>query len=338
MSLRVNIEEFLSLPFPIFDVRSPIEFEKGHIPDAINLPLFTNEERTLVGIAYVQQGKDEAIKIGLEKVQSKLVSFVENVNLLSKGENIRLHCWRGGMRSKNMAWLLETAGYNVHILENGYKSYRQFVKSYFENKFQLIVIGGMTGTGKTEILNQLYQNGEQVINLEGLAQHKGSVFGHFGQLIQPKTEHFENLLFNSLHKFSLNKPIWIEDESLTIGNVYIPKTFHEKMQTSKFILLEREINERAKRLVIEYAHFDKQLLVKAIERISRKLGTDKAQIIINFIINNDFYNAILKTLYYYDKQYIYSLQKNKKNDVINFDINNLSLQDICNNLLNLSKI
>ena len=338
MPNRININKFLSLPYPIFDVRSPIEYEKGHIPGAINLPVFTNEERAIVGTAYKNQGKDEAIKIGIEKVQSKLVSFVENVNIIAKGKNIRLHCWRGGMRSKNMAWLLEIAGYNVFVLEDGYKSYRQFVKGYFENHFNLIVIGGMTGTGKTEILNFLKENGEQVIDLEYIAQHKGSVFGHFGQLAQPKTEHFENLLFNLLFKYSSNKNIWIEDESLTIGSVYIPKPFYEKMQSAKFIFLEKNINQRAERLVKEYGHFDKELLIKAIERIARKIGGDNAQLIINLLNNDDFKNAILKTLIYYDKQYIFSLQKHKNNNITKLNIDNLSLQEIYNNLLTLQQI
>lgn len=337
MPLRVNTEEFLSLSFPIFDVRSPIEFEKGHIPDAINLPLFTNEEREIVGTAYVKQGKDEAIKIGLEKVQSKLVSFVENVNIVAKGKNIRLHCWRGGLRSKNMAWLLETAGYNVYILENGYKAYRQFVKDFFEKQFKLIVIGGMTGTGKTEILNYIKSKGQQVIDLENLANHKGSVFGHFGQLKQPKTEHFENLLSNSLINLDLNKPIWIEDESLTIGTVYIPANFHKQMQTAKFILLEKNIEERAKRLVIEYAHFDKELLINSINRISRKIGGDHAQVIISYIIKDDFFNAILKTLVYYDKKYRFSLNVNHNNNVTKLEINSLVLQEIYSNLLTLQQ-
>lgn len=334
MPLRVNIEEFLSLTYPIFDVRSPIEFDKGHIPDAINLPLFTNEERVLVGTAYVNQGKDEAIKIGLEKVQSKLVSFVETVNNIAKGDNIRLHCWRGGMRSKNMAWLLETAGYKVYILEGGYKNYRQFVRTYFENQFNLIVIGGMTGSGKTEILHYLKENNEQVLDLEGLANHKGSVFGHFGQLQQPSTEHFENLLFSELRKLKTEKAIWIEDESLTIGNIYIPKLFHEQMQSTEFILLERNINERAERLVKEYAHFEKDLLISAVQRISRRIGGDKAQVIINYLINNDFFNAILSILNYYDKQYLHSLKRHKNNNVKELNINNFSIQEICNKLIN----
>jgi tRNA 2-selenouridine synthase len=337
MPFRINTKEFLSLAYTIFDVRSPIEFDKGHIPDAINLPLFTNEERALVGTAYAKQGKDEAIKIGLEKVQSKLVSFVEKVNNIAKDKNIRLHCWRGGLRSKNMAWLLETAGYNVYILEGGYKSYRQFIRSYFENQFNLFVIGGMTGSGKTEILKYLEYNNEQIIDLEGLAQHKGSVFGHFGQLKQPSTEHFENLLFKELKNQNTEKPIWIEDESLTIGNIYIPKPFHEQMQVAEFILLERDINYRAERLVKEYAHFEKELLINAVKRIALRIGGDNAQIIINYLINDDFFNAILSILNYYDKQYLFSLKKHKNNNVTNLNINNLSVQEISNKLITLQK-
>ncbi|OFX34034.1 MAG: hypothetical protein A2X08_11025 [Bacteroidetes bacterium GWA2_32_17] len=168
MPNSVDVVTFLSLSFPIFDIRSPIEFDKGHIPNSINLPLFTNEERAIVGTAYFKKGSSEAIKIGLEKVQSKLVNFIESVNNFTFDKNIRIHCWRGGLRSQNMVWLLEMAGYNVYLLNGGYKSYRNYVLKYFENKFPIIVIGGMTGVGKTEILNLLKFNGEQVVDFESL--------------------------------------------------------------------------------------------------------------------------------------------------------------------------
>ena len=264
MPINISINEFLSISFQIFDVRSPIEFEKGHIPDAINLPVFTNEEGAIIGTAYFKQGRSEAIKIGLEKVQSKLVDFVESVNKIAKGQNIRLHCWRGGMRSQNMAWLLEMTGYNVYLLNGGYKIYRNYVLKYFEKEFSFIVIGGMTGVGKTEILKLLESNGEQVIDFEGLANHKGSVFGHLGQPNQPTTEYFENLIFYKLSKFSHNKNIWIEDESISIGNVFINKSLFKQIIKAPIIVIERNENDRVNRLIDEYSHFDKELLITTI--------------------------------------------------------------------------
>ena len=336
MPARFNINEFLSLPYTLFDVRSPIEYDKGHIPNAINLPLFTNEERALVGKAYHQKGRDEAVKIGLEKVSSKLTSFIESVQKKAKDKNIRIHCWRGGLRSGNMGWLLQTAGYNVHILEGGYKSYRQYVQKFFENPFQLIIIGGMTGSGKTEILNNLQTAGHQIIDLESIANHKGSVFGHLGQAEQPSTEHFENLLFFELSKLKSDLPIWVESESMAIGRIYIPKPFFQQMQESIMIYLERSREQRAKRLVAEYASFEKELLKESVERISRRVGSDNAKIIINLIENDKFYEAIYIILKYYDKLYRKDKCVRNAKKIISLKIDSLTNNEILDSMLSLA--
>jgi tRNA 2-selenouridine synthase len=335
MTERIKIENFLSLPYPIFDVRSPMEYEKGHIPNAINLPLFSNEERALVGKAYHHEGRDEAIKIGLEKVASKLTSFIENVQVKAKDKNIRIHCWRGGMRSESMAWLLHTAGYNVHVLEGGYKSFRQYVQKFYDNPFKLVVIGGMTGSGKTEILKKINDSGHQIIDLEAIANHKGSVFGHFGQQEQPSTEHFENLLFFELSKLNRDLPIWIESESMAIGRIYIPRTFFQQIHESIMIQIIRSQEQRAKRLVSEYACFEKSLLKDSVERISRRIGGDHANTIINLIENNDFYSAIYYILIYYDKLYRKDVNTRNPEKIISLEIDNLTNDEIINSILTL---
>ena len=337
MPFKININEFLSLPYPIFDVRSPIEYNKGHIPEAINLPLFTNEERAIIGTAYFKQGRGEAIKIGLEKVQSKLVDFVESVNKIAKGQNIRLHCWRGGMRSQNMAWLLETAGYKVYLLEGGYKSYRHYVLKYFEKEFSFIVIGGMTGVGKTEILKLLESNSEQVIDFEGLANHKGSVFGHLGQATQPTTEYFENLIYNEISKFSVNKTIFIEDESISIGNVFIPNNLFKQITNATKIIIQRRINERIKRLISEYACYDKNELITSIKRIERRIGGDIVKYIITNIKNENYFDAISEILKYYDKLYKLNFNKTSLGKTTFLNIDELSNDEILNRLLLHSK-
>ncbi len=337
MPIRINPEDFLALPFTVFDVRSPVEYEKGHIVNAINLPLFSNEERALVGTAYFKKGREEAIRIGIEKVRSKLITFIENVKNTSKGKQIRLHCWRGGMRSDNMARLLETAGYEVYILEGGYKSYRQYARKYFDKPFSLIVLDGMTGTGKTEILYYLKNNGQQVIDLEELARHKGSVFGHLGQPKQPSSEHFENLLFDQLYNFSYDKPVWTEAESLSIGKVYIPSSFFYQVQKAPTVLLERDIALRTERLVKEYAHFDKELLIHSVQCIARRIGNDNALVITNLIQQSNFRNAVLGLLKYYDKLYKKNLKKDRSRYIGKLIINDLSGQEIINKLLHLSQ-
>lgn len=333
---RIDIENFLDINIPVFDVRSPVEFDRGHIPDAINLPLFSNEERAIVGKAFHQKGRDEAVKIGLEKVSVKLTAFIENVQQKTDKKEIRLHCWRGGMRSQSMAWLLDTAGFQVHLLEGGYKSYRRFVLKYFEQKFSLIVIGGMTGSGKTEILKNLKESGENVIDLEALACHKGSVFGHLGQNHQPSTEFFENLLFRELCNVKPNNPIWIEDESMAIGNIYIPAAFYQQMQETKLIFIERSREQRAKRLVDEYAGFDKSLLKESVDRISRRIGGDHAKRIIGYIENNEFYQAIYDTLNYYDKLYQKDVIKHISGKIISLKIDDLTSKEILDSILTLA--
>ncbi len=337
MPFNINITEFISLPYPVFDVRSPIEFEKGHIPDAINIPVFTNEERAIVGTAYFKQGRSEAIKIGLEKVQTKLLFFVESVNNITKNKDIRLHCWRGGMRSQNMAWLLELAGYKVYLLNGGYKSYRNFVIKYFENNFPLIVIGGMTGTGKTEILNHLETFGEQVVDMEALANHKGSVFGHLGQFNQPTNEYFENLLYQKFCSFSPGKPIWLEDESLSIGKVFIPKLLYNQIIKAPMIVIERSFSERINRLINEYSFFDKELLIQSVIRINRRIGGDVTNNIITNIQKGNFNDAISTILKYYDKLYNLCLKNHSSENCVCYNVDGYSNNEITNRLLLLSE-
>ncbi len=187
---------------PILDVRSPDEYNRGHIPGARSLPLFNNEERSAVGTLYLQKGSKEAMLKGLELVGPKMKEFVIQASGLSRDGELALYCWRGGMRSNSMAWLFNTSGIKSHTLDGGYKSWRRHIHGFFGQPVpNLVVIGGMTGTGKTEILEEIERKGGQVVHLERLARHKGSVFGHLGMPAQPSTEQFENELYTSLSTF-----------------------------------------------------------------------------------------------------------------------------------------
>jgi len=181
--------------WPVVDVRTPAEFQRGHMPGAVNLPLFTNEERTDVGTLYLQKGSNEAILKGLEVTGPKLKHYTLQAYNLAPDGNILLYCWRGGMRSNSMSWLLNAAGMNSFTLEGGYKTYRRFVHAFFEKPFNLVVIGGMTGSGKTAVLEEIERAGHQVVHLERLASHKGSVFGHLGMPKQHTTAQIENKMF-----------------------------------------------------------------------------------------------------------------------------------------------
>ena len=217
----------------ILDVRTPDEYEKGHIPKALNLPLFSNEERAIVGTIYKQENPEKALLQGLDFVGIKMTRFIEKAKSLAPDKNIVIHCWRGGKRSSSMAWLLDLAGFNVKVLEGGYKAYKRYIQQQIENEnFEFIVLGGRTGSGKTHILNALNDYGEQVIDLENLANHKGSAFGWIGEEAQPTTEQFENNLFEQLNNMERERRIWLENESRNIGSVYLPDAFWSKMKKS----------------------------------------------------------------------------------------------------------
>ncbi|MEO8171934.1 MAG: tRNA 2-selenouridine(34) synthase MnmH, partial [Sediminibacterium sp.] len=203
---KLSIEEFLQLSaeYAVLDVRSPGEFAHAHIPGAHSLPLFSDEERKIVGTAYKQESKEKAIKLGLDFFGTKMVKMVEEAErivkswkLKAKGEKsntVIVHCWRGGMRSAGVAWLLDLYGFKVYTLVGGYKVYRKWVLQQFEKEYQLNMVGGYTGSGKTEALHVIAKKQQPVIDLENLASHKGSAFGGFGQPPQPSQEMFENLL------------------------------------------------------------------------------------------------------------------------------------------------
>lgn len=287
----------------IVDVRTPAEFAKGHIVGAVNLPLFTDEERVVIGTLYIKEGKDVAVEKGLEFVGPKMAGFVRRARELSEGKTIYIHCWRGGMRSGSMAWLLRTAGMRVVLLKGGYKAYRQSFIELLSKPLILKIVGGPTGCGKTDILKELQKKGEQVLDIEGLAHHKGSAFGALGQLEQPTTEQFINDLHHTFRAFDLTKPIWCEGESMTTGKVYLPQELFDKMQKAHFVFLTLPIPDRINRLLTEYGAFETQDLIDAFKRIERRLGCDRTKQGIDFLNEGNIAGAIEIALHYYDKGY-----------------------------------
>ncbi|MEY4902441.1 MAG: hypothetical protein RLZZ292_256 [Bacteroidota bacterium] len=296
----------------LIDVRTPAEFAKGHIPGAINLPLFTNEERVIVGTAYKKVSPENALLKGLDFVGVKMSSFIRKARNLAPERRLIVHCWRGGKRSGSMAWLLDMAGFDVLTIEGGYKAYRNLVLEQVEKmQLHLVVVGGRTGTGKTEILHHLRDLGEQILDLEGLAHHKGSAFGGLGELPQPSSEHFDNLLFEQILKLDLEKKIWIENESHGIGTVFITETFWQKMKAAPVMNVEIPLALRVQRLVMDYAKYPKQELIDIFKRLQKKLGGKDTQTAIEAIEQqNDFTKAAEIALRYYDKTYQFCLETN----------------------------
>jgi tRNA 2-selenouridine synthase len=314
MTRSIDIVEFNQLrqTLPVVDVRSPGEFAGGHIPNAFNLPLFDDEERKIVGIAYKQNGKEPAMLKGLDLVGSKLSGFVKQSRKIAPGRKLLMHCWRGGMRSEGLAWLLAMAGFDVGVLKGGYKAYRRFNSNLWDKAEKIIIVSGKTGSGKTEILHVLQKQGHQVLDLEHYAHHKGSAFGAIGEEPQPNSEQFENDLAEIWLKLDLSQPVWIEDESRMIGRVFIPEKLHEDMSRATVISIEMSRQLRIERLIGDYTRYPKPLLISSIEKISRRLGGQNLKTAVNAIEQDDYATAIDIVLNYYDKAYCYDLTKKIK--------------------------
>ncbi|GEO03023.1 tRNA 2-selenouridine(34) synthase MnmH [Adhaeribacter aerolatus] len=315
---KLTTEQFLekTASLPVLDVRAPLEFTAGHIPGALSFPLFTDAERKQVGTAYKQISRDKAILIGLDYFGPKMSGFVKMATKLAPQKEVLLHCWRGGMRSNGVAWLLDLAGFTVNLLEHGYKDYRHFALAQFEKKYPLVILGGMTGSGKTEILHQLQRANESIIDLEKLAHHKGSSFGLIGQPPQTSTEQFENDLALALYGQNNPERIWLEDEGISIGKVNIPKPFYDQMQAATLIKIEVPKAERIRKLAIEYCQADKALLIEGILRIKKRLGGLATKEALQAIETGDMEKMVELALVYYDKAYSFQLANKNPQQLI----------------------
>lgn len=310
MAEKIGVKQFLQLSYsyPMIDVRSPGEYNQAHIPEALSLPLFSNEERAKVGTIYKKIGKRESVVKGLEIVGPKLSSFIKFA-LSLKSETLLLYCWRGGMRSASMAWLFETVGIKCYLLEGGYKSYRTAVLEGFKEELKIILLGGYTGAGKTDLLKHLRNSGEQVLDLEGMAHHKGSAFGAIGESAQPTTEHFENILSQEISLFDKSKPVWVEDESHSVGKVYLPESFWRQMRKAPIIKITTSFEARLNRLMRDYGSSPIEELKTSIKRIEKRLGYDKCKEALTAIEHNQLREAAQIALLYYDKAYQLQLTK-----------------------------
>ena len=343
---KITIERFLefSQHHAIIDVRSSGEFNHAHMPGAYNLPLFTDDERKTVGIAYKQDSRQAAIKIGLDFFAPKMRRMVEEAELIARtpkptvtdselgtgnSKTVLIYCWRGGMRSAAIAWLMDLYGFKIYTLAGGYKKFRNYVLDTFKLPFQFNILGGYTGSAKTEMLKVLKERGEAVIDLEELARHKGSAFGNIDFEKQPTQEMFENMLAqelrshswldNSAHQRSNERhtngsmiPIWLEDESQRIGDVNIPHEFWKTMRRSPIYFLDIPFEKRLDYIVKEYGRLDKEKLINSILRIQSRLGGLETKNAINFLVENNTIECFRILLKYYDKWYLKSLH-NREN-------------------------
>ncbi len=325
----IGTSEFLNRAqdTPVIDVRSPAEYGKGHIPGAHNLPVFENEERAVIGTLYTHKGKEEAIRKGLELVGPKMTAMVDQAAELSRQGALLVHCWRGGMRSSSVAWLLETTGLQVHVLDGGYKSYRRYIREEGAKPLSLLVLGGLTGSGKTRLLRELGAAGESIIDLELLANHRGSVFGGAGLASQPTTEQFENNLFARMYQLPHSKRVWVEDESKRIGSVYQPDHFYKLLREASLVFIELSDEERQSELVAEYAELPPEQLDQAIVRLQKRLGGLVTTSARKALAEKKYQQVAAQLLPYYDKLYLRGLEKRNQKQIYPINLNLLSTNE-----------
>lgn len=346
---QVDIEDFLNLSkqFPVLDVRSPGEYRHARIPNAVSLPLFSDEQRKIIGTAYKKESRQIAVNIGLNYFSERMkIIRGEALNISNewkeKSENVDfgfpvflIHCWRGGMRSGAVAWLLNLYGYKIYVLKGGYKSFRNWALLQFEKKYSFKILGGFTGSGKTDVLKEMGNKGKNTIDLEGLASHKGSAFGALGEKPQPTQEMFENLLAVDLWKNidKINKAndtvqtqikapvIWLEDESRNIGKVNIPKAMWEQMRNSPLYFFDIPFEERLNYIVSVYGNFDKKDLVASVMQLQKRLGGPDTKNAIDFLLEDKPKDSFSILMQYYDKMYSKTL------------INRENIQSLLNKIL-----
>tara|TARA_B100000886_G_scaffold2969_1_gene1889 strand:- start:1312 stop:2355 length:1044 start_codon:yes stop_codon:yes gene_type:complete len=326
---RIELEKFRSFKGPLIDVRSPSEYYKGHMPNSINIPLFDDDERSIIGTIYKKEGREKAVIEGLRIFEKKLELFIDNlfINIEShkiipeKNVNesfVRIYCSRGGMRSQSIAWLLEKYKLNPITLKGGYKKYRRWILNCFSKKWNIIVIGGKTGTGKTRLLSLLDRYNYQTIDLEQFACHRGSTFGGLGMNEQPTNEKFENKIGEKLYSFKIINNVFVEAESANIGKCKIPNEFFKQMKTSRRIEIIRSESNRLDELIYTYSVFRKEDLIESVLRIKKRLGPQRTKIAIESI-NNEKWELVCKSvLEYYDRCYEY--EKVGNNNITSLDL------------------
>lgn len=328
------VDEFLKLreTLPVVDVRSEGEFAEGHIRSAINIPILNNAERVAVGTDYKQNGQAEAIRTGFRLVGPRLLNIIDQAKAVTEKNEMIVHCWRGGMRSGNFCQFVGMAGMKTHQLKGGYKAYRQEALQSFKTPFKFVVLAGSTGSGKTEVLQALAANGEQVIDLEQLASHKGSVFGGLMQKPQPTTEQFQNDLFEKILTLDPGKRVWIEDESVAVGKIFLPLDFWQTMGRSPVVALSVDKDIRIQRLVNEYGSADKNEFLEAMTGITKKLGGQHFKAAKEKLLENDMAAVMDILLTYYDKAYRNGLEKKKNRIAANVVWNGTEKNKLVNEL------
>ncbi len=318
MGVVADARAFLeSNQLPIVDVRSPGEFQQGHIPHAKNVPLLDDAERAEIGKLYKKSGTDAAIARGHKLVGIKIPKLLDAVGQIAAGTDVLVHCWRGGLRSEGFAGLLEENGFQTTVLRGGYKAYRKHVHDCLAEPRRIVILSGHSGAGKTRLLKLLSDAGEQVIDLERLASHRGSVFGGIDLPPQPTVEQFENNLWQQWRELDPDKPVWIEGESQSIGRVFIPHVLWKQMSDAPSIFVQADRDQRVQFLVEEYGQLPAEDLAAAIGKISKRLGGARLRDALEALDRDDVHTFAGLALEYYDKAYMNALNKRPREVMVN---------------------
>ncbi|HZG01105.1 MAG TPA: tRNA 2-selenouridine(34) synthase MnmH [Chitinophagales bacterium] len=321
----VDITEFLSLQNAlVVDVRSPGEFAQARIPGALSMPLFSDAQRAEIGTLYKQAGKEKAMLHALDYYgpNVKLIVTQLQAELKQRGKtsfdksDVVVQCWRGGMRSGVVCWMLDLFGYEVRQLQGGYKTFRRWALKQLEKDYNVVVLGGRTGAAKTETLLALAKHNERIVDLEGLAQHKGSAFGGLGFASAPSQEQFENDLAWSLRAHDTGERIWFEDESQRIGLCTVPNKLWSSMRKANVFYLDVPFEVRLEHLARVYGAFPISQLIDATVRIRKKLGGQQMQQAIDLLDKKQLKDAFAILLRYYDKAYDEATSKRKPDSII----------------------
>lgn len=310
----ILIDDALKVDHPLYiDMRSPSEFRTGHVPGAINIPLFDDNERAEVGTIYKNVGVEEAKMRGLAIASTKLPQIVSQIRQVNRqGSTVIIYCWRGGMRSRSVVTILELLGSSVYQLIGGYKAYRRHVLDRLQEfilKPRIVVICGSTGVGKTSMLKMLDARGIPIIDLEKLANHRGSAFGQVGLGLPETAQNFDAKLLQQLEMLNHQPYIVVECESKRVGNVYLPEVLYEAMQKGIKVLAHASVETRISRLIDEYTglyNSNYEAIIASLRLLSKRLGTKKTEVLIDAFSNGRISEVVHTLLVdYYDPLYGY---------------------------------
>ncbi|GAB1545413.1 tRNA 2-selenouridine(34) synthase MnmH [Scytonema sp. NUACC21] len=331
----------------IIDVRSPSEYGEDRIPSAINLPVLNDAERAQVGTIYKQDSPFTARKIGAALVANNISHHLTQ-HFAAKGKDYHplVYCWRGGQRSNSIASVLTQIGWRVTVVEGGYKTYRAYVREQLEKlpeKFTYKILCGLTGSGKTHILQRMRLNPDaQVLDLEALAKHRGSLLGEEwdGQASpQPSQKYFESLLLQQLQSFNPNQTVWVESESNKIGQVYLPQSLWEKMKQASCVEIQIPLAARVQYLLQEYPHMTTHpyILKAKLEKLKSRYGKEKLREWYRLIDAEKWETFVENMLdFHYDPTYRKSMQRDfikVEQTLFIPDLSNSSIDNLLNILL-----